>query len=76
MPAIAPPMPLVSCIMPTYNRRPFVPKAIEYFLRQDYPNRELIILDDGDDRVADLVPDLPSLRCEAPWPAPMKKWSA
>jgi len=59
---VAPPLPLVSCIMPTYNRRPFVPKAIEYFLRQGYPNRELIILDDGEDRVADLVPDLPSLR--------------
>jgi glycosyltransferase involved in cell wall biosynthesis len=60
--ASAPRMPLVSCIMPTYNRRLFVPKAIEYFQRQDYPNRELIILDDGDDRVADLVPDLPSVR--------------
>ncbi len=51
------PAPLVSCIMPTFNRRPFVPLAIAYFLRQDYPNRELIILDDGSDSVADLVPD-------------------
>jgi glycosyltransferase involved in cell wall biosynthesis len=49
--------PLVSCIMPTYNRRRFVPQAIRYFLDQDYPNRELIILDDGEDPVRDLVPE-------------------
>jgi hypothetical protein len=50
------PAPLVSCIMPTYDRRPFVPQAIAFFLRQDYPNRELIILDDGTDPIGDLVP--------------------
>ena len=33
-------LPLVSCIMPTYNRRALVPQAIEYFLRQDYPRRD------------------------------------
>jgi glycosyltransferase involved in cell wall biosynthesis len=49
--------PLVSCIMPTYNRRRFVPHAIEYFLRQDYPNKELIVVDDGSDPVRDLMPD-------------------
>lgn len=48
--------PLVSCIMPTRDRRRFVEQAIRYFLRQDYPNKELIIIDDGEDRVADLVP--------------------
>ena len=48
--------PLVSCIMPTYNRRRFVSLAIHYFLNQDYPNRELIIVDDGEDKIADLVP--------------------
>jgi len=42
--------------MPTYNRRAFVPRAIAYFLRQDYPNRELLILDDGSDPVGDLIP--------------------
>ena len=54
--------PLVSCIMPTANRRRFVPRAIDYFLRQDYPNRELVILDDGTDSIEDLVPDHPSIR--------------
>ena len=48
--------PLVSCIMPTMDRRAFVPRAIEYFRRQDYPARELVILDDGRDPVSDLVP--------------------
>jgi glycosyltransferase involved in cell wall biosynthesis/GR25 family glycosyltransferase involved in LPS biosynthesis len=48
---------LASCIMPTFNRRLFVPRAISCFLAQDYPNKELIILDDGTDSIADLVPD-------------------
>jgi glycosyltransferase involved in cell wall biosynthesis len=50
-------MPLVSCIMPTCNRRRFVGQSIRCFLRQDYPAKELIILDDGEDAVADLVPN-------------------
>src|SRR5205807_10283597 len=54
--ASSPATPLVSCIMPTYNRRPFVPQAIQYFLRQDYINKELVIVDDGTDSVSDLVP--------------------
>ncbi|NTU86173.1 MAG: glycosyltransferase family 2 protein, partial [Chloroflexales bacterium] len=55
-------LPLVSCIMPTADRRAFVPQAIAYFQRQDYPRRELLIVDDGDDPVADLVPDDPRVR--------------
>jgi hypothetical protein len=48
--------PLVSCIMPTANRRIFVPQAIRYFQRQTYPHRELVILDDGRQELADLIP--------------------
>ncbi len=48
--------PLVSCIMPTHNRRTFVPQAIRYFLLQDYPHKELIIVDDGTDCIGDLLP--------------------
>ena len=54
--------PLVSCIMPTADRRQYVSRAITYFLRQDYPNRELIVLDDGSDRVEDLMPSDPRVR--------------
>jgi glycosyltransferase involved in cell wall biosynthesis len=54
--------PLVTCIMPTYNRRCFVPHAIEYFLRQDYQDSELLIVDDGTDPVSDLVPEDPRVR--------------
>jgi glycosyltransferase involved in cell wall biosynthesis len=48
--------PLVSCIMPTSNRRRFVAQAIWYFLRQDLASRELIVVDDGADGIADLLP--------------------
>ncbi len=54
--------PLVSCVMPTADRRAFVPNAIQFFLRQDYANRELIILDDGSDPVSDLIPNDPRIR--------------
>jgi ADP-heptose:LPS heptosyltransferase/SAM-dependent methyltransferase len=53
---------LVSCIMPTADRRPFVPGAIACFLRQDYAPRELVIVDDGADAVGDLVPADPRIR--------------
>ncbi len=56
--------PLVSCLMPTYNRRPFIAHAIAYFQRQTYENRELIVLDDGEDAVADLIPPDSSMRYE------------
>lgn len=52
----------VSCIMPTHNRREFVPLALDYFLRQDYPNCELVVVDDGSDAVEDLMPADPRIR--------------
>lgn len=62
LPAAARRAELVSCIMPTRNRRAFVPRAIAQFLSQDHDNRELIVVDDGEDEIADLLPDLPSIR--------------
>jgi glycosyltransferase involved in cell wall biosynthesis len=53
---------MVSCIMPTYDRRRFVPLAISYFLRQDYPNARLVIVDDGTDPVVGLAPNHPAIR--------------
>jgi ADP-heptose:LPS heptosyltransferase/2-polyprenyl-3-methyl-5-hydroxy-6-metoxy-1,4-benzoquinol methylase len=52
----------ISCILPTHNRRAFLTQSLHYFLRQDHPNRELIILDDGTDCIRDLVPNDPQIR--------------
>jgi hypothetical protein len=40
--------------MPTANRRSFVRIALGLFARQDHPSAELIVVDNGDDRVEDL----------------------
>jgi glycosyltransferase involved in cell wall biosynthesis len=42
--------------MPTRDRRAFVAQAVAQFLAQDYPDRELIVVDDGDEAIADLLP--------------------
>jgi glycosyltransferase involved in cell wall biosynthesis len=55
-------VPTVSCIMPTRDRRPFVGRAVAQFLAQDYPDRELIVVDDGADAIADLLPVDPRVR--------------
>ncbi|SNY51640.1 Glycosyl transferase family 2 [Arsukibacterium tuosuense] len=39
--------PLVSVIMPCYNNESFVKAAVESVLLQDYPNFEVIVVDDG-----------------------------
>ena len=53
--------PLVSCIMLTHNRSMYVRQAIRCFLRQDYPHRQLVIVDDGNQSVGALVPNDPSI---------------
>jgi hypothetical protein len=56
-------MPLISCICPTYNRPPdyqhLIEEAVESFLRQTHPNKELIVLNDC--RVQELVCDAPDV---------------
>ena len=49
--------PLVSCIMATADRPELVPKAIEYFSRQDYPSVELVIVDNGVRAIDEAIPD-------------------
>lgn len=39
--------PLISVILPVYNRADFLPRAIESILNQTYQKWELLILDDG-----------------------------
>ncbi len=53
--------PLVSCIMPTFDRRPFIPASVACWLAQDYENRELIVLDDGKDKIKDRLPEDPRI---------------
>lgn len=46
---------LVSCVMPTKDRRAFIGAAIRCFLDQTYEDRELIIIDDGQEAIQDLI---------------------
>ena len=55
-------LPLVTCVMPTSNRRRYVSHAVDCFLRQDYAPLELLVVDDGADQVADLMPADPRVR--------------
>lgn len=53
---------LVSCIMPTFNRRPFIPLTLQCFRSQTYPRKELIVVDDGPDPVGDLLDGVAGVR--------------
>jgi len=50
-------LPFVTVCTPTYNRRLFIPAIFECFKTQTYPKElmEWIILDDGKDKIEDLV---------------------
>ncbi|GHU10522.1 hypothetical protein FACS189449_00140 [Alphaproteobacteria bacterium] len=43
--------PLISVMIPTYNRTQLLKEAIDSVLAQDYPNIEIIVVDDGSDNV-------------------------
>lgn len=47
-------IPLVSCIMPTAGRRAFLSRAVDLFLAQDYPRKQLVVVEDGLERNEDL----------------------
>jgi glycosyltransferase involved in cell wall biosynthesis len=56
--------PFVTICTPTFNRRPFVPMMIKCFEHQDYPKDKIewIIIDDGTDKIEDLVTHIPQVK--------------
>ena len=59
-----PKKPFVSICTPTYNRRPFIPAIIKCIENQDYPKEKIewIIIDDGKDKIEDLVSHIPYVK--------------
>jgi len=57
-------LPRVSICTPTFNRRPFFKGLIESIMAQNYPKdkMEWIIVDDGTDKIGDLVTDIPFVK--------------
>jgi len=56
--------PFVSVCTPTFNRRPFISSMLQCFNHQDYPKDRLewIIIDDGTDKIEDLVSNHPNVK--------------
>ena len=57
-------LPFVSICTPTFNRRPFIPIMIKCFENQTYPKEKMewIIVDDGTDKIEDLVTHIPQVK--------------
>ena len=53
--------PFVSICTPTFNRRPFIPYIIKCIEMQTYSKKKIewVIIDDGSDKIEDLVSHLP-----------------
>jgi glycosyltransferase involved in cell wall biosynthesis len=58
------PKPFVTICTPTFNRRPFIPIMIKCFEHQTYPKDKIewIIVDDGTDKIEDLVTHIPQVK--------------
>ena len=56
--------PAVTVLLPTYNRRDYLPRAIDSIVRQTFPDWRLIVLNDGGEDVADIVAGFKDPRIE------------
>ena len=53
-------LPKVSCVMVTADRSALCRRAIWCYLQQSYPNKELVILDNGRETIEPLLDDFPN----------------
>lgn len=53
--------PLISCVLVTRDRPGFFRQALRCFLAQDYPNKELVVVDDGGTRVGEWCAGVPGV---------------
>lgn len=52
-------LPLVSIVIPAYNHATYLPESINSIMAQEYPNLQLIVIDDGStDKTADVLAGL------------------
>ena len=54
--------PRISCLMVTADRRRLAERSVDCFLSQRYPNRELVIVDDGAEDYAPILSGIPADR--------------
>jgi glycosyltransferase involved in cell wall biosynthesis len=67
--------PLISCVLVTRDRPGFFRQALRCFAAQDYPRKELVVVDDGDAPVGGLcngIPGLTYVRVKGPVPTGTK----
>src|SRR5947208_3775888 len=57
-----PELELVSCILATKDRPAFARQALRCFQRQTYPATELVVVDDGQEKVEEIFRDQPRVR--------------
>lgn len=54
----------VSCLTVTADRRELLRRSLDCYKKQTHPNTELVVIDNGNDRIDDLLHDLPSDRVQ------------
>ena len=52
--------PLVSCLLVTANRAELCRRAVHCYLEQTYPNKELVVVDDGEQDLTEVLSVIPS----------------